>query len=36
MDPLFDRRELSKKVHIDSKFLQKNMQSPLVDIEVSG
>lgn len=25
MDPLFERRELTKKVHIFSKFLQKNM-----------
>lgn len=30
MDPLFERRELSKKVHIHSKFLQKNMQSSLL------
>jgi DNA-directed RNA polymerase subunit E'/Rpb7 len=30
MDPLFERRELSKKVHIYSKFLQKNMQSSLL------
>jgi DNA-directed RNA polymerase subunit E'/Rpb7 len=26
MDPLFERRNLMKKVHIHSKFLQKNMQ----------
>ena len=25
MDPLFERRELTRKVHIHSKFLQKNM-----------
>jgi len=25
MDPMFERRELSRKVHINSKFLQKNM-----------
>lgn len=25
MDPLFERRNLTKKVHIDSKFLQQNM-----------
>lgn len=30
MDPLFERRELSKKVHIDSKFLQKNMQASIL------
>lgn len=30
MDPLFERRELSKKVHISSKFLQKNIQSSLL------
>jgi DNA-directed RNA polymerase subunit E'/Rpb7 len=30
MDPLFERRELSKKVHIHSKFLQKNMQASLL------
>jgi DNA-directed RNA polymerase subunit E'/Rpb7 len=30
MDPLFDRRELEKKVHIDSKFLQKNMQASIL------
>jgi DNA-directed RNA polymerase subunit E'/Rpb7 len=30
MDPLFDRRELTKKVHIDSKFLQKNMQASIL------
>jgi DNA-directed RNA polymerase subunit E'/Rpb7 len=30
MDPLFERRELSKKVHINSKFLQKNMQASLL------
>lgn len=30
MDPLFERRELSKKVHIHSKFLQRNMQSSLL------
>jgi DNA-directed RNA polymerase subunit E'/Rpb7 len=26
MDPLFERRKLSKKVHVHSKFLQKNIQ----------
>jgi DNA-directed RNA polymerase subunit E'/Rpb7 len=30
MDPLFERRQLSKKVHIHSKFLQKNMQAPIL------
>lgn len=30
MDPLFERRELSKKVHIPSKFLQRNIQSSLL------
>lgn len=30
MDPLFERRQLSKKVHINSKFLQKNMQASIL------
>jgi len=30
MDPLFERRELSKKVHIHSKFLQRNMQASIL------
>jgi len=30
MDPLFERRELSKKVHIYSKFLQRNMQASIL------
>lgn len=30
MDPLFERRELSKKVHIYSKFLQRSMQASLL------
>lgn len=30
MDPLFERRQLSKKVHIQSKFLQKNMQASIL------
>jgi DNA-directed RNA polymerase subunit E'/Rpb7 len=30
MDPLFERRDLSKKVHIHSKFLQRNMQSSIL------
>jgi DNA-directed RNA polymerase subunit E'/Rpb7 len=30
MDPLFERRELTKKVHIDSKYLQRNIQSSLL------
>lgn len=30
MDPLFERRELSKKVHISSKYLQKNIQASLL------
>jgi DNA-directed RNA polymerase subunit E'/Rpb7 len=30
MDPLFERRQLVKKVHIQSKFLQKNIQSSLL------
>jgi DNA-directed RNA polymerase subunit E'/Rpb7 len=29
MDPLFERRELRKNVHIHSKFLQRNMQASL-------
>ena len=30
MDPLFERRELSKKVHIQSKFLQRNMEASIL------
>jgi len=30
MDPLFERRQLTKKVHIHSKFLQKNMQASIL------
>lgn len=30
MDPLFERRELTKKINISSKFLQKNMISSLM------
>lgn len=30
MDPLFERRKLSKKVHIYSKFLQKNIQTSIL------
>jgi hypothetical protein len=30
MDPLFERRELQKKVHIDSKFLQRNMNASIL------
>lgn len=30
MDPLFERRNLTKKVHIDSKFLQQNMAPQLL------
>jgi DNA-directed RNA polymerase subunit E'/Rpb7 len=30
MDPLFERRQLTKKVHINSKFLQKNIQASLM------
>lgn len=30
MDPLFERRQLTKHVHIDSKFLQKNIQSSIL------
>ena len=30
MDPLFERRTLVKKVHINSKFLQKNIQASLL------
>lgn len=30
MDPLFERRQLTKSVHINSKFLQKNIQASLV------
>jgi len=31
MDPLFERREMVRNVHILSKFLQKNMLQPLVN-----
>jgi len=30
MDPLFERRELKKMVHINSKFLQKNIKASLL------
>ena len=30
MDPLFERRQLTKHVHIESKFLQKNIQSSIL------
>ena len=30
MDPLFERRQLSKNVHIHSKFIQKNMQASVL------
>ena len=30
MDPLFERRQLTKKVHVTSKYLQKNIQSSLL------
>ena len=30
MDPLFERRELTKKVHILSKYIQKNIQASLL------
>ncbi len=30
MDPLFERRQLTKNVHIHSKYIQKNIQSSLV------
>jgi DNA-directed RNA polymerase subunit E'/Rpb7 len=30
MDPLFERRELTKKVHIHSKFIQKNIQASIL------
>ena len=30
MDPLFERRQLMKKVHIHSKFLQKNIQASIL------
>jgi DNA-directed RNA polymerase subunit E'/Rpb7 len=30
MDPLFERRELVRKVHIFSKYIQKNMQTSLL------
>lgn len=30
MDPLFERRQLSKKVHITSKFLQRNMEASIL------
>ena len=31
MDPLFERRNLTKRVHIHSKFLQQNMQRPILE-----
>jgi len=31
MDPLFERRELTRTVHIQSKFLQKSMLHPLLN-----
>lgn len=30
MDPLFERRELTKKIHIHSKFIQKNIQASIL------
>ena len=30
MDPLFERRELEKKVHIDSKYIQNNMNASIL------
>jgi DNA-directed RNA polymerase subunit E'/Rpb7 len=30
MDPLFERRELTKKVHIHARFLQRNIQASLM------
>lgn len=30
MDPLFERRQLTKSVHINSKYLQKNIQASLL------
>jgi DNA-directed RNA polymerase subunit E'/Rpb7 len=30
MDPLFERRDLKKKVHIHAKFLQRNMQASIL------
>lgn len=30
MDPLFERRELTKKVHIHAKYIQKNIQASLL------
>jgi len=30
MDPLFERRQLAKKVHIHSKFLQRNMEASIL------
>lgn len=30
MDPLFERRELKKSVHIESKYIQKNIQASLL------
>lgn len=30
MDPLFERRQLTKKVHVNSKYLQKNIQSSIL------
>jgi len=30
MDPLFERRELTKKVHIHAKYIQRNIQSSLL------
>ena len=30
MDPLFERRELTKTIHLNAKFIQKNIQSSLL------
>jgi DNA-directed RNA polymerase subunit E'/Rpb7 len=30
MDPLFERRELSRKVHLNSKFIKKNIENSLL------
>jgi len=30
MDPLYERRELTRNVHVDARFLQRNIHASLV------
>ena len=30
MDPLFERRELTRNIHIDAKFLQRNIHASIL------